>query len=85
MSTQSRYGIKPDTIWSIESKGRILVIDLHNEVNIWLSGYDAIMWRSIWQGISPLTWKTQVEESGFDPMEILNEWINTGLISEVQS
>jgi len=84
MSTQTRYEINPDIIWSNESKGRILMIDLNNKEDIWLDGYKAIMWRSIWLGISPLTWQSQVEEQGSDPLEILAMWVNSGLIREVQ-
>jgi len=43
------------------------------------------MWRSIWQGISPLIWERQVEEQGNNAMNVLNEWINAGLITVVES
>ncbi len=85
MSLQNRYEINPEIVWNNELKGRVLVIDIQKEEQFWLSGYDAVMWRSIWQGFSPLIWKPQVEESGCDPIEILNGWIKTGLINEVHS
>ena len=85
MSVQIRHEINPDIIWSNESKGRILIIDLLKKKEIWLTRSEAIMSRSIWQGISPLIWTPQLEEQGADPMEILNTWINSGLICEVQS
>ena len=85
MSSQTRYEINPEIVWSNEVKGRVLVINIQKNQDIWLSGFKAGMWRSIWQGFSPLTWKPQSEDSGLDPMKILNEWIDAGLISEAQS
>ncbi|MEA3327560.1 MAG: hypothetical protein U9R53_09705 [Chloroflexota bacterium] len=85
MKSQSKYEINPDIIWVNESKGQIAVVIPNKKGSIRLKGFDAAMWRSIWQGISPLMWERQVEEQGKNAMEILTEWINAGLITMVES
>ena len=85
MISQSKYQINPDIIWVNESKGRVAVINPHTKENIHLKGFEAAMWRSIWQGISPLIWERRVEEQGNNAMDVLNEWINAGLITVVES
>ena len=85
MISQSKYQINPNIIWVNESKGRVAVINPHTKENIHLKGFEAVMWRSIWQGISPLIWERQVEEQGNNAMNVLNEWINAGLITVVES
>ena len=85
MISQSKYQINPDIIWVNESKGRVAVINPHTKENIHLKGFETAMWRSIWQGISPLIWERQVEEQGNNAMNVLNEWINAGLITVVES
>lgn len=85
MNSQTKYQINPDIIWVNESKGRIVLIIPDKRESICLNGFDAAMWRSIWQGISPLIWKHPVEEQANNAMDTLKAWINAGLITVVHS
>jgi len=85
MISQSKYQINPDIIWVNESKGRVAVINPHTKENIHLKGFEAAMWRSIWQGISPLIWARQIEDQSKNTEQILTKWLNAGLITVVES
>ena len=85
MISQIKYQINPDIIWVNESNGRIVLIMPDIRESICLNGFDAAMWRSIWQGISPLMRKHPIEEQANNAMDTIKEWIKAGLIKVVHS
>jgi len=85
MSTRTTYTINPIIAWINEAKGECVLVVPKNHQRIYLKGIEAILWRSIWQGLSHEIWDSLAEESGKDINKILRDWLSVGWIIKTDS
>lgn len=85
MSTSTKYKINPNIAWINEAKGESVLVVPKNKQRIYLKGIEAILWRSIWQGLSLEIWEATSKEIGKDINKILIEWLSAGWIIKAEN
>lgn len=80
MSTRNTYHINPTVAWINEANGNCVLVIPKNYRGIQIGGLEAILWRSIWQGLSFDVWEQTFEETDKNLNNILRDWLAAGWI-----
>ena len=85
MKNKDLYQINPGIAWISESDGNIALILPGRNDTICLGGLEAILWRTLWQRLPPNLWEKVFTQQGQDLAQVIQNWVKSGLITEVKS